>query len=244
MRRELAASRGEAHRLISERRVRVGGIPTPKPASLVAPDTPIELSSAEAGWVSRGAHKLLAALAVFPLALTGKRVLDVGASTGGFTQVALHAGASGVVALDVGRGQLHERLASDPRVVSMERTNFRHVVVEDIGGPFPVVLADLSFISLCTVATKLAEAATEGGDLVVLVKPQFEAGRGTVGKGGVVRDPSARAESLQKVIACLAGAGLGALGVIPSPLPGTGGNIEYLLWLRKGEQGRELEVEA
>jgi len=222
--------------------VLVKGMPTPKPASLVGADTPIELVSDERRWVSRGAFKLLAALETFPVDPMGKTVLDVGASTGGFTEVALDAGAEGVIALDVGRAQLHESLRRDPRVTSIERTNFRSVDPAAIGGPFPLIVADLSFISLCTVADKLAEAAMDGADLVVLVKPQFEAGKGRVGEGGVVRDQTIRERAVRKVIDCLGKAHLGARGLIRSPIEGGDGNVEYLLWLRKGEVSLPLEV--
>jgi 23S rRNA (cytidine1920-2'-O)/16S rRNA (cytidine1409-2'-O)-methyltransferase len=244
VRRDLARSRTEAQRLISESKIVVGGMPTPKAASLVAADTRIELVSEERRWVSRGALKLIAALEAFPIDLAGKRVLDVGSSTGGFTEAALDRGAASVTALDVGRAQLHESLSRDPRVVSMERTNFRLVDVDDLGAPFPVVVADLSFISLCTVAGKLAAASADGGDLVLLVKPQFEAGKGQVGRGGVVRDQTVRDRAVRQVIGCLAEVGLGALGLIRSPIEGRDGNVEYLLWLRKGEPGLGLEVPA
>jgi len=205
---------------------------------------PISIVSDEKRWVSRGAHKLLAALETFPVAVVGKTVLDVGASTGGFTEAMLAAGAEKVVALDVGRAQLHESLRRDPRVESREGVNFRLVEPREIGAPFPLLVADLSFISLCTVASKLAEAATPGADLIVLVKPQFEAGKGKVGRGGVVRDDTIRSESVRKVIDCLGAAGLGARGVIRSPIEGSDGNVEYLLWLRKGEPSASLEVPA
>jgi len=222
--------------------VLVKGMPTPKPASLVAPDTPIEMVGNERRWVSRGAHKLLAALASFPVDPKGKTALDVGSSTGGFTEVLLDAGAVEVVALDVGRAQLHESLARDPRVVSRERTNFRTVDIGEIGGPFSLIVADLSFISLCTVTDKLVEAATATADLVLLVKPQFEAGKEQVPRGGVVRDEVVRAQTVRKVIDCTTEAGLGARGVIRSPIEGGDGNVEYLLWLRRGEVSLSLEV--
>lgn len=219
-------------------------MPTPKPASLVTTDIPIELISEEKRWVSRGALKLLAALDAFAVDVTGKTVLDVGSSTGGFTEVALDAGADRVVALDVGKAQLHESLKGDPRVSSLERTNFRLVDTSGIGGPFPMITADLSFISLCAVAEKLAEAAMDHADLILLVKPQFEAGKGQVGRGGIVREQSIRDEAVRKVIECLAEAGLGSRGLIRSPIEGGDGNVEYLLWLRKGEVSLPLEVPA
>jgi len=242
VRRKLAVSRSEAQELITESKVLVGGMPTPKPSTLVAADTPIELVSEERRWVSRGAFKLLAALEAFPVDIAGKTVLDVGSSTGGFTDVALESGAVSVTALDVGRAQLHESLQRDPRVISMERTNFRLVDPDVIGSPFPVVVADLSFISLCAVAANLAAAAEDGADLILLVKPQFEAGRGQVGSGGVVRNQMIRDEAVARVINCLQDVGLGARGLIRSPIEGRDGNVEYLLWLRKGEDGIALEV--
>jgi 23S rRNA (cytidine1920-2'-O)/16S rRNA (cytidine1409-2'-O)-methyltransferase len=217
-------------------------MPTPKPASLVSPDTPISLIGDDRKWVSRGAFKLLAALDSFPVDPTGKWVLDIGASTGGFTEVALERGARSVIALDVGRAQLHEQLRKDSRVVSLERTNFRLVDVAKLGGPFPLILADLSFISLCAIAGKLDEVAADGADFVVLVKPQFEAGKGKVGHGGVVRDHEVRELAVRKVIDCLGKAGLGSRGIIRSPIEGRDGNVEYLLWLRKGDEGIALEV--
>jgi 23S rRNA (cytidine1920-2'-O)/16S rRNA (cytidine1409-2'-O)-methyltransferase len=219
-------------------------MPTPKPASMVTADTPIQLVGAERRWVSRGAHKLLAALEAFDVDLADKTVIDVGSSTGGFTEVALAAGARRVVALDVGRAQLHDSLKRDQRVISMERTNFREVDPAQIGAPFPIVLADLSFISLCTVARQLSEVAGDGADLILLVKPQFEAGKKQVPRGGVIRDQAVRAETVRKVIDCTATVGLGARGLIKSPIEGGDGNVEYLLWLRKGDESLPMEVPA
>jgi 23S rRNA (cytidine1920-2'-O)/16S rRNA (cytidine1409-2'-O)-methyltransferase len=219
-------------------------MPTPKAATMVTADTPIQLVGVEKRWVSRGAHKLLAALEAFDVDLTDKTVLDVGSSTGGFTEVALAAGATRVVALDVGRAQLHDSLKRDQRVISMERTNFREVDPAQIGAPFPIVLADLSFISLCTVARQLSEVAGDGADLILLVKPQFEAGRKQVPRGGVIRDQAIRAETVGKVIDCTATVGLGARGLIKSPIEGGDGNVEYLLWLRKGDESLPMEVPA
>jgi 23S rRNA (cytidine1920-2'-O)/16S rRNA (cytidine1409-2'-O)-methyltransferase len=219
-------------------------MPTPKAASMVTADTPIRLVGGERRWVSRGAHKLLAALEAFDVDLADKTVLDVGSSTGGFTEVALASGARRVVALDVGRAQLHDSLKRDQRVISMERTNFREVDPAQIGAPFPIVLADLSFISLCTVARQLFEVAGDGADLILLVKPQFEAGKKQVPRGGVIRDQAVRAETVRKVIDCTATVGLGARGLIKSPIEGGDGNVEYLLWLRKGNESLPLEVPA
>ncbi|MFZ0627358.1 MAG: TlyA family RNA methyltransferase [Acidimicrobiia bacterium] len=242
VRRDLARSRADAQRLILDEKVIVKGMPTPKPASLIDADTPVDLVTTEKRWVSRGAFKMRAGLEVFPVDVNGKAALDVGSSTGGFTEVLLDAGVASVIALDVGRGQLHESLRADPRVTSMERTNFRLVDVARIGGPREVVVADLSFISLCTVASKLAEACSPDGDLIVLVKPQFEAGKRDVPRGGVIRDPEVRRQAVIGVIECLADAGIGARGVIRSPIEGGDGNVEYLLWLRHGPSDAVLEV--
>jgi 23S rRNA (cytidine1920-2'-O)/16S rRNA (cytidine1409-2'-O)-methyltransferase len=211
---------------------------------VVATETRIEVVGGRRRWVSRGAEKLLAALAEFPVDLVGKRVLDVGASTGGFTEVALDAGASQVIALDVGRGQLHDRLRSDPRVVSVERTNIRNVLPADLGGTFPAIVVDVSFISLGTIASRLAEMADQGGDLIALIKPQFEVGRENLGRGGVVRDTAARSRAVAATLESLSRAGLGPLGLIRSPIAGGDGNVEYLVWLRKGERGALLEIPA
>ena len=189
VRRGLASSRAQAKRLIISQQVVIVGGTAIRPSSVVASQTVIEVIGGQRRWVSRGAEKLLAALDAFPVELQGKTVLDVGASTGGFTEVALEAGAAKVVALDVGRGQLHERLSADPRVVSLEKTNIREVSPKQVGGPFPVVVVDLSFISLRVVAGSLAAVAADDADLIVLIKPQFEVGRAGLGHGGIVRDP-------------------------------------------------------
>ena len=243
VRRDLVRSRTEAQALIAEARVVVRGIPTPKSASLVAADTPITISPDERRWVSRGALKLLAALEEFAIEVEGKKAIDVGASTGGFTEVLMDAGARSVLALDVGRGQLHESLRADDRVTNLERTNVRHIEVRRIGGPYPIAVADLSFISLCTVASKLAELTTEDADLIVLVKPQFEASKSEVGRGGVVRDPEVRRRAIRKVAGCLAEVGLKGQGLLESPIRGGDGNLEYLLWLRKDRAMADLEVD-
>jgi 23S rRNA (cytidine1920-2'-O)/16S rRNA (cytidine1409-2'-O)-methyltransferase len=242
VRRSLTSSRTEAQRLIQENQVLVRGIPTPKPSSLVATGTPIELVPTGRRWVSRGALKLLGALETFPVEVAGKRAIDIGSSTGGFTEVLLDAGAVEVLALDVGRAQLHESLLAHPRVVSLERTNFRLVDPADLGGPFQLLVGDLSFISLCAVAANIAGAVETGADTVLLVKPQFEAGRGQVGRGGIVSDPDVRRGAVLGVIECLESAGLGSQGLMRSPIAGGDGNVEYLLWSRKGADAVTLEV--
>jgi 23S rRNA (cytidine1920-2'-O)/16S rRNA (cytidine1409-2'-O)-methyltransferase len=168
------------------------------------------------------------------LTVAGKRCLDAGASTGGFTDVLLRAGAARVVAVDVGYGQLAWSLRSDPRVEVHDRTNVRSLVPEQIGGPVQLTVADLSFISLRLVLAALAACTDPGGDLLPMVKPQFEVGKGRVGDGGVVRDPALRAEAVLDVARYAAELGLAVAGVTPSPLPGPSGNVEFFLWLRRG----------
>lgn len=223
----------------------VRGVPTPKPATLVGRDTPITLADSGPGYVGRGALKLKGALDAFGVEVTGRRVLDAGASTGGFTQVLLERGVDRVVALDVGHGQLDYRLRCDERVDVMERTNLRHVTPEETGGRFSLIVGDLSFISLCTVADALAALAEPGADLILLVKPQFEAGKEAVGRGGIVRDDDVRRMAIEKVVSCLDTAGLGAVGLSPSPIPGAGGNREVFVWCRAGApRSTNLEVPA
>ncbi len=220
--------------MLEEGRVRVHGVPQPKPATLVDETVPMTVAAPSSEYVSRGGHKLAAALTGFSVPVDGRRALDAGASTGGFTDCLLQYGAAEVVTVDVGYGQLDWRLRNDPRVRVVERTNIRHVDPGELGGPFELVVADLSFISLCLVAPVLARAAAPGADLVLLVKPQFEVGKGEVGKGGLVRDPVQRLTAVRKVIDCLQDAGLGTCGVMASPLPGAKGNREFLLWARPG----------
>lgn len=237
VRRGLLPSREQALAAITAGRVRVGGQTALKAARGVASDEPIEISSGgDPGYASRGAHKLAGALAGFaaadpPLLVAGRRCLDAGASTGGFTDVLLRAGAAGVVAVDVGYGQLIWRLRSDERVRVVDRTNVRHLSAEDINGPVELVVADLSFISLRLVLPALLRCLAPGGDLVLLVKPQFEVGRAQVGRGGVVRDPHAHAAAVRGVALEAERLGLGVRGLVRSSLPGPAGNLEYVLWL-------------
>jgi 23S rRNA (cytidine1920-2'-O)/16S rRNA (cytidine1409-2'-O)-methyltransferase len=220
--------------LIEDGSVRVGGMPLPKPATLVDAAVPIELVGPPPRYVGRGGLKLEGALDAFGIDPTGRRVLDAGASTGGFTDVALQRGADEVVAVDVGRGQLDDRLAADPRVVVRDRTNIRHATPDDLGGTFGLIVGDLSFISLCTVAPALVGLAAPGADLVLLVKPQFEVGKDRVGRGGVVRDPALHRAAVEKVAACLTRAGAGVRGVVRSPIEGAKGNREFFLWAVRG----------
>jgi 23S rRNA (cytidine1920-2'-O)/16S rRNA (cytidine1409-2'-O)-methyltransferase len=240
VRRGLARSREHASQLIEDGRVTVRGTVASKPATAVEPDAPLLVADIDddPGWASRGAHKLLGALAAVEpagLRVAGRRCLDAGASTGGFTDVLLRAGATEVVAADVGHGLLAWKLQTDPRVVRLDRTNVRTLTPERTGGPVDLVVADLSFISLKLVLPALLECAAPDADLVLMVKPQFEVGRGRLGSGGVVRDPGHRAGAVLGVLTAAAALGLRAHGVVASPLPGPAGNVEYFAWLRRGE---------
>jgi 23S rRNA (cytidine1920-2'-O)/16S rRNA (cytidine1409-2'-O)-methyltransferase len=233
VRRHLARSREQAAELIAAGRVQVRGTTAAKAATAVEPDTPIRVVGDETdpGYASRGAHKLIGALDAFDgLTVTGRRCLDAGASTGGFTDVLLRRGAREVVAVDVGYGQLVWALQSDSRVVVHDRTNVRTLAPEDIGGPADLTVADLSFISLGVVLPALTACTTE--DLVPMIKPQFEVGRQRLGSGGVVRDPALRAEAVLTVARAAYELGWGTAGVVRSPLPGPSGNVEFFVWLR------------
>jgi len=238
VRRGLARSRDQAADLIAAGRVAVAGQLAAKPASQVAVDAAITVEQASEGpdYVSRGGRKLAGALAVFAsrgLVVAGKRCLDAGASTGGFTDVLLRAGAAHVLAVDVGYGQLAWSLQRDERVTVLDRVNVRNLAPEQVAPPPGLVVADLSFISLTVVLPALAACAAGSADFLLMVKPQFEVGKDKAG-GGVVRDPELRAAAVAKVAGAAAGAGLGVAGITASPLPGPSGNVEYFLWLRRG----------
>jgi 23S rRNA (cytidine1920-2'-O)/16S rRNA (cytidine1409-2'-O)-methyltransferase len=233
VRRGLARSREHAADLVDEGRVRVAGRAATKPATGVEASAAIVVDSAGDEVVSRGAHKLAGALDALAVPVDGRRCLDAGASTGGFTQVLLRRGAREVVAVDVGYGQLAWSLRSDPRVVVLDRTNVRTLTSEQLGGRVDLTVADLSFISLRLVLPALTTCTADSGDALVMVKPQFEVGRGHVGAGGVVRDPSLRAGAVRDVAAVAQHLGWGTAGVVASPLPGPSGNVEYFLWLRR-----------
>ena len=233
VRRGLARSRQQAAELIEQGRVVVRGVPAGKPATVVDRDTPVTVrDTGERDWASRGAHKLLGALDAFgDVAVAGRRCLDAGASTGGFTDVLLDRGAAEVVAVDVGYGQLVWRLRTDGRVRVHDRTNNRSVDPDDLGGVVDLAVADLSFISLRTVLPALAACTAVDGELLPMVKPQFEVGRGRLGAGGVVRDPALRRTALGEVAAVARDLGLVVRGAVASPLPGPSGNVEYFLRL-------------
>lgn len=237
VRRKLARSREHAVDMIASGRVEVHGVRATKAASGVGPDASIRVDTdaSDPGYVSRGAHKLAGALDAFPeVSVQGRRCLDAGASTGGFTDVLLRAGAGEVVAADVGYGQLAWSLRTDPRVTVHDRTNVRSLTPELIGGPVELTVADLSFISLPIVLPALLACTREDGDLLPMVKPQFEVGRERLGAGGVVRNPEHRAEAVAHVARVAASLGWPAHGVVRSPLPGPAGNVEFFLWLRRG----------
>jgi len=235
VRRGLARSREHAVALIAEGRVAVSGRAATKPATGVEPGTPVLVRTDpdQPSWVSRGAHKLLGALEAFPVPVEGRRALDAGASTGGFTEVLLSRGAAEVVAVDVGYGELAWSLRTDDRVRIHERTNVRTLMPEAIGGQVDLVVADLSFISLGLVLPALTGCARDDADLVPMVKPQFEVGRERLGAGGVVRDPEHRVQAVLQVARAAGTLGWGTAGVVASPLPGPAGNVEFFLWLRR-----------
>lgn len=240
VRRSLARSREHASQLIAAGRVTVGGATATKAATQVETSAAVVVAedAGEPDYVSRGGHKLAGAFAAFTplgLAVEGRRALDAGASTGGFTDVLLRTGAAEVVAVDVGYGQLAWSLQSDDRVTVQDRTNVRELTLDHLGGvPADLIVGDLSFIPLGLVLPALVRCAAPDADLVLMVKPQFEVGRERLGSGGVVRSTQLRAETVRKVAAQGAELGLGVLGVTASPLPGPSGNVEYFLWLRAG----------
>jgi len=233
VRRGLVPSREEAQRVIAERRVQVDGAPVRKAATLVLPDQQLRVGGPPPRFVSRGGEKLQGALDRFGIDLTGRTVLDAGISTGGFADCALQAGATVVIGVDVGYGQLAERLRRDPRVQLHERTNVRSLDRGLLGSAsIDVLVADLSFISLTTVLPVLLPLVEDDGLAVVLVKPQFEVGRELVGRGGVVRRPEAWTLALARVADTVAGLGWTLSGLVPSPLTGAAGNVEFLALLR------------
>ena len=235
VRRGLARSRESAADLIESRSVLVGGIPATKPATQVDAETSITLQGERSDFVSRGGHKLAGALDAFPkIKVLGVRALDAGASTGGFTDVLLKRGASEVIAVDVGYGQLAWEIRNDARVKVLDRTNVRHLTIEQVGDPVDLIVADLSFISLTLVLPALVAVSKTDTDYLVMVKPQFEVGREKLGAGGVVRDAHLRKSAVQEVADVAYDMGLGCEGVVASSLPGPSGNVEYFLWLKKG----------
>jgi 23S rRNA (cytidine1920-2'-O)/16S rRNA (cytidine1409-2'-O)-methyltransferase len=195
---------------------------------MVAPDEPLSVDGPPPPFVSRAGVKLDGAIESFCVAVADRRAIDVGASTGGFSDCLLQRNAASVVALDVGYGQLHHRIRSDERVTVVERTNIRHADPEELGAPFDVVVADLSFISLALVAPQLADLGAADTDWVLLIKPQFEVGRALVGKGGIIRDPHVHLTAVLQAVEALGDAGIGVVGLVDSSIRGTEGNREFL----------------
>ncbi|MEN8040371.1 MAG: TlyA family RNA methyltransferase [Actinomycetota bacterium] len=234
VRRKLVGSRTEAKRAIEAGLVRVGTISSPKPSTLVAPDEPVHLLQPPEPFVSRAGRKLDRALELFNVDVDGLRVVDVGASTGGFTDCLLQRGASSVTAIDVGYGQMHWKVRNDDRVEVVERTNIRTADISQFGEPFDIVVSDLSFISLRAVHHQLALLGASNARWILLIKPQFEAGREAVGKGGIVRDPGTRRRVVIEVVESFSEIGLGCTGLIESPITGATGNVEYVAIFERG----------
>ena len=230
VRRGLAASRNEARDVVATGYVTVGGAPALKPDRMVAPAEDVMVRAPARRFVGRGGEKLDAALNAFAVDVEGRCALDAGASTGGFTDCLLQRGVTSVIAVDVGHGQLDAALANDERVVVRDRTNIRHLGATDVGGPVDVAVADLSFISLRTVLDALIGLCRPGGDLVLLVKPQFEAGRAEASRGrGVIRDDAVRQRVRDEIDAALTDRGAAVHGWIESPIAGGDGNREWLV---------------
>jgi 23S rRNA (cytidine1920-2'-O)/16S rRNA (cytidine1409-2'-O)-methyltransferase len=238
VRRRLVLSRAEAGRAIEAKLVLVNGSLADKPARLVDAADAVVVQGPRARFVSRGGDKLDAALDSFEINVTGLRVLDAGASTGGFTDCLLQRGATDVVALDVGHGQLHPKIRDDGRVTVLERFHVRDITTESIGGAVDVVVADLSFISIIRALPPLLAACHPRTELVMLVKPQFEAGKAEVDRGsGVIRDPAVHQRVCDEVAAALVANGCDVLGWIDSPITGAQGNREFLVHARLGRPG-------
>jgi len=229
--RGLCTSREKAQRAIMAGRVTVGGQKVDKPGLQVPEDAHVEVHGGEK-YVGRGGLKLEAALDHFQISPDGKVCLDIGASTGGFTDCLLQRGAARVYAIDVGRGQLDWRLRNDPRVIVREGVNARYLTAADIGESAQICVADVSFISLALILPAAFALLRHAADMIVLIKPQFELSPGKVGRGGVVRDPAFRVEAVEKIQRFVEEQGKRWLGVIESPLPGREGNIEFLAHLR------------
>jgi 23S rRNA (cytidine1920-2'-O)/16S rRNA (cytidine1409-2'-O)-methyltransferase len=243
VRRGLATSRAEAQQAVHAGLVRVGGVTATKVATLVGDDEPVDLAGPPRRFVSRGGEKLAAAIGRFAVDVTGTDALDAGASTGGFTDCLLQAGARHVLAVDVGYGQLAWELRRDARVSVLERTNVRSLRPSDLPYAPAVVVADLSFISLRTVLPALAAVSAPGADSIMLVKPQFEAGPEGVGRGGVVRDPDVWMRVISSVAVAAAAAGFAPQGMMASPVRGPAGNVEFLMWARRDGVNVPVDLE-
>lgn len=234
--RGLVASRERARAMIMEGKVLVNGMPVTKAGALVAADAPVELKDGDIPYVSRGGLKLEAAITHFSIPLKDKIAMDVGASTGGFTDYMLRHGAQRVYCVDVGYGQLAWKLRQDPRVVLLERTNIRHLERGGVPDAVDIAVIDVSFISLEKVVPPVLQFLKEEGEVVALIKPQFEVGKGEVDKGGVVKDDAKRARAVERVRSALESLGLATVGIIPSPILGQKGNREYLIYSKRTAQ--------
>ncbi|MEW6259894.1 MAG: TlyA family RNA methyltransferase [Thermodesulfobacteriota bacterium] len=232
--RGLAESRQKAQAMIMAGRVFVRDRPIDKPGHLILASDPIEIRGLDMPYVSRGGLKLEEALRFFSIDVTGKICIDIGASTGGFTDCLLQHGARRVYAVDVGYGQLAWKLRSDPRVIVIERTNVRQMPREMIPEPVDIATVDVSFISLKIVVPRIFEWLTPDGRIVVLIKPQFEVGKGLVGKGGVVREEALHRQVIEDLSAFFRGLGLSTTDALPSPILGPKGNREFLMVLQHG----------
>jgi 23S rRNA (cytidine1920-2'-O)/16S rRNA (cytidine1409-2'-O)-methyltransferase len=230
--RALASSRERARALILAGQVQVNGAVAQKAGQSVPSDATIALAQPDHPYVGRGGVKLAHALETFRIAVDGRQALDIGASTGGFTDVLLRGGAARVVALDVGRGQIAWNLRTDPRVVVLERVNARALTSHHLPAPVDLVVIDVSFISLRHILPAVPPLLTPTADVVALVKPQFEAARGEVGKGGVIKDPAVQQRVVEEVIAAASAVGLTHLATVESPITGTSGNREFFIHLR------------
>jgi 23S rRNA (cytidine1920-2'-O)/16S rRNA (cytidine1409-2'-O)-methyltransferase len=239
-----AASREEAQAVIMAGAVTVDGQRVDKPGRRVGPAARVALHGSGREYASRGGLKLAHALATFGVSVHGRTAVDLGASTGGFTDCLLRHGAAHVYAVDVGRGQLVWRLRTDPRVTVLDEVNARYLDPDQVGGPCDLVTVDLAFISLRLVWGAITRLLRPDADVIALVKPQFEAGRSQVGRGGVVRDPVVHASVLRDALEAAQGHGLAAVAVTPSPVTGPAGNIEYLVHLRAAQAGAPVDIAA
>ena len=233
--RGIVPSRERARALIMEGKVLVNGMPATKAGAMVDKSAGIEFKGGDIPYVSRGGLKLEAALSHFSIQLQGKIAMDIGASTGGFTDCMLQHGAAKVYCIDVGYGQLAWALRQDPRVVLFERTNIRTLEREKVPGEIDIVVIDVSFISLEKVVPKALEFLKKGGEIIALIKPQFEVGKGEVDKGGVVRDEEKRMRAVERVRENLESLGLRTVGILQSPILGQKGNVEFLIYMRSAD---------